>query len=253
MDTFIQCEKCMYVSNRESNVRRHYTLMHEPLSKLIHCSCCNIKFVTKYEYCQHSEQIHANGYKCPSPGCGKIFSRNVLLDRHYKTHTGEKSFKCGYCGYRSCNRSNVGRHCSARHKNKPLKVLFMPIILEDDYEDYEDSSEDILDSEDDLSLVGQDLRKNSVMDDDFSQESSEMEDMDSDVVFFSFVFASVVTLVLVPRGLDTATPPSTAVRPTGAMCTRLSAMYGDYIGVTRNYYFIQHHLAFGTACGLRNI
>ena len=43
-------------------------------------------------------------FACPFKGCKSAFRRSYLLERHKRTHTGEKPFECRYCEYR-CSRA----------------------------------------------------------------------------------------------------------------------------------------------------
>jgi uncharacterized Zn-finger protein len=52
-------------------------------------------FIRKADLRRHVRAIHANGYNCHWHSCGKSFVRRALLDRHLKTHTGEKCFQVG--------------------------------------------------------------------------------------------------------------------------------------------------------------
>ncbi|CAL4067061.1 unnamed protein product, partial [Meganyctiphanes norvegica] len=54
--------------------------------------------------------------------CGSLVSR-ANLQRHIRTHTGEKQYACPHCTYRTGDRSNLRRHYSHIHPNQSFLHL----------------------------------------------------------------------------------------------------------------------------------
>ena len=48
--------------------------------------------------------------RCDWPGCSSVFRENAKLKRHKLVHTGEKAFKCEYCGLSFSLRHNLKTH-----------------------------------------------------------------------------------------------------------------------------------------------
>lgn len=55
-------------------------------------------------------------FPCTWAACGKRFARSDELARHFRTHTGEKNFKCPYCDKRFMRSDHLTKHAK-RHPN----------------------------------------------------------------------------------------------------------------------------------------
>lgn len=49
------------------------------------------------------------------PVCPKGFRSKLDMERHLRTHTGEKPFKCPYCPHRSATKGNLKAHMRHIH------------------------------------------------------------------------------------------------------------------------------------------
>ncbi|XP_027207197.2 zinc finger X-chromosomal protein-like isoform X2 [Penaeus vannamei] len=50
--------------------------------------------------------------------CGYCARDNDNLNRHIRTHTGEKPFACPYCPHRTTQKSHLKNHIALRHEKE---------------------------------------------------------------------------------------------------------------------------------------
>lgn len=96
--------------------------------------------------------------------CKKRFSTKQNLLVHYRIHTGEKPFKCRFCGDDYRYRSELTKHLKTNHKNEKgvekelkrkwaLKHNHILINEEDTFEDQDDFGTEACDEETTEELV----------------------------------------------------------------------------------------------------
>ncbi|RXG62056.1 Transcription factor HIVEP2 [Armadillidium vulgare] len=57
------------------------------------------------------------------PYCYRSFGQNVDLQRHIRTHTGEKPYLCTHCPFRAAVKSSVTRHKRSIHGISDYSVI----------------------------------------------------------------------------------------------------------------------------------
>ena len=83
-------------------------------------------------------------FKCHWAYCGKAFTRSDELQRHLRTHTGEKRFECKFCLKRFMRSDHLNKHLKtheicANTKNIPTNNKAIDVkeekVEEDEYID----------------------------------------------------------------------------------------------------------------------
>lgn len=59
-----------------------------------------------------------DGYRRHCPICGKGFDQPYNLQRHIRTHTGERPYPCPFCPYAASERSHRKSHVARRHRQE---------------------------------------------------------------------------------------------------------------------------------------
>ena len=98
----------------------------EPFPKLeqFRCNICGEFLKSKRYLVAHIQTHYGGGYKCDYPGCQRVFKENAKLKRHKLVHTGEKAFKCEFCGLSFSLRHNLKTHEKTHTRRDLLKCRY---------------------------------------------------------------------------------------------------------------------------------
>ncbi|WP_330924765.1 C2H2-type zinc finger protein [Candidatus Sororendozoicomonas aggregata] len=79
---------------------------------------CESTFIQAGQLKQHLITCHSDErpYPCTESGCGKAFKTPWALNRHTRTHTGEKIYRCNVCLYLFATSSTARVHVERKHK-----------------------------------------------------------------------------------------------------------------------------------------
>ena len=89
--------KCRFSCKSVSDLNRH--ISHHLNKRQFVCEECNKQFNWCSSLRNHKVLVHSNvrPFACSESNCQKSFTVKKLLNKHLKTHSTEKSFKCDEC------------------------------------------------------------------------------------------------------------------------------------------------------------
>ncbi|KAK4312680.1 hypothetical protein Pmani_015915 [Petrolisthes manimaculis] len=73
-----------------------------------------------YQFGTGSGELH-----CPI--CGRTSSRRDNLERHIRSHLGDKPFRCPFCSFRSQLKWNMKSHIERRHPQSCTGYAIQPL------------------------------------------------------------------------------------------------------------------------------
>uniref|UniRef100_A0A1A8IL97 Zinc finger protein 473 n=1 Tax=Nothobranchius kuhntae TaxID=321403 RepID=A0A1A8IL97_NOTKU len=139
------CPVCNKTFLRAAAMRRHQETHNENRDFKYKCSSCDKRFRDHYDLNRHEMRVHEKGEFSKSINdedledpnafevletktcllCGKYFARQVDMERHMKSHSEDRPYKCSYCEKKFKNPYVLKRHereiCKSREQKKPRR------------------------------------------------------------------------------------------------------------------------------------
>nr|XP_054595769.1 zinc finger protein 14 isoform X3 [Nothobranchius furzeri] len=139
------CPVCNKTFLRAAAMRRHQETHNENRDFKYKCSSCDKRFRDHYDLNRHEMRVHEKGEFSKSINdedledpnafevletktcllCGKYFARQVDMERHMKSHSEDRPYKCSYCEKKFKNPYVLKRHereiCKSREQKKPKR------------------------------------------------------------------------------------------------------------------------------------
>ncbi|XP_044740564.1 gastrula zinc finger protein XlCGF8.2DB-like [Chrysoperla carnea] len=107
------CTVCNKQFMRRANLQMHVSNQHSTV-RPFQCKVCEKQFSTKRELRVHN-LLHTEQFRCT--WCGHVFVARGKLERHIRTHTGERPYVCVKCDKAFSDKRNLDAHILTLHDN----------------------------------------------------------------------------------------------------------------------------------------
>ncbi|XP_075984102.1 uncharacterized protein LOC142981850 [Anticarsia gemmatalis] len=107
-----------YIEGTKYGISKNYTVTNnaDEVAVTYTCGLCPKSFPTwKKVYCH--QRSHNKTIVCTVDGCGKKFATKGDVEKHMRTHTGERPFKCPDCTSTFTQRCSLRAHYEALHES----------------------------------------------------------------------------------------------------------------------------------------
>ena len=126
------CKDCNATFAQTQSLKHHINAKHTKEKILFPCRHCNRQPFTRKDRQTKHEKMCPKMFKCSI--CGQTFRQTQTLEKHKKTHSGEKPFKCDSCDKQFTRSENFKIHvrnevCVNHLNKKSPKVTSEPSKL----------------------------------------------------------------------------------------------------------------------------
>ena len=122
-----QCPHCPYIAKQSEHLKNH--IRTHTGEKPYSCEECDQSFAHSASLSYHMRTKHstdpAKVHQCPHCPYSTKHSA-MILQRHIRTHTGEKPYSCEECGQSFTQSSSLSYHMRTKHSTDPAKVHQCP-------------------------------------------------------------------------------------------------------------------------------
>ncbi|RZF38298.1 hypothetical protein LSTR_LSTR007896 [Laodelphax striatellus] len=115
----LQCKSCDFVCNDPVLLKRHNQQVHRLVKTLQCCHLCEHKFLTASQLQRHL-RTHSGERPYSCTVCDYRSAQMDTLKAHFRTHTGEKPYSCAQCEFKCAQLSALRTHQFTHTNEKPF-------------------------------------------------------------------------------------------------------------------------------------
>uniref|UniRef100_A0A914X380 C2H2-type domain-containing protein n=1 Tax=Plectus sambesii TaxID=2011161 RepID=A0A914X380_9BILA len=117
-----ECEVCGARFTQSNSLKTH-RLTHNPVQEkpMFPCEYCAVTCGRKTDLRIHIEKQHRQGKPLPCSKCGQAFPDRYSFRLHWKSHQGQKCFRCPHCPYQSAAQRHLEQHMMVHSDVKPFE------------------------------------------------------------------------------------------------------------------------------------
>lgn len=118
-DESVTCPICYKVFKNPESYRSH-PVMHIEENSI--CEICGKQFQVRGEHLRHMRvhKVKEKKLKCMYAGCEKMFRDKKDLDKHHRSHTGERPYPCKFCGKKFSSTHALKTHTRKHTNERPF-------------------------------------------------------------------------------------------------------------------------------------
>ncbi|XP_060599079.1 transcriptional repressor CTCF-like isoform X2 [Ruditapes philippinarum] len=115
-----ECDIC-HAKFTQSNSLKAHKLIHSGNKPVFQCSLCPTTCGRKTDLKIHMQKLHSTDQPLLCKKCGETFPDRYTFKVHFKSHEGEKCFKCTECDYSAISQRHVDTHMLVHSGLKPFE------------------------------------------------------------------------------------------------------------------------------------
>ena len=123
-EKLFKCNQCDKFYKEQRSLKLHVLRVHkENKYRIMVCSLCDFKTFDKKLLASHTNTKHQTrlkDFQCKS--CRKCFFGEKYLNKHLKSHSKEKPFKCRKCDFSAKLKIQVEKHEQRTHGNREMQI-----------------------------------------------------------------------------------------------------------------------------------